>query len=68
MSNKIVFAFRNYPELFYYDNTFWLNQKPCKKVYNSGTIQIRKGKFSVGLKKLRTLSYKSQIEINECPF
>ncbi len=69
MSNKIVFTFKNYPGLFYYDNSFWLNEKPCKKVYNSGTIQIRQGNNHIaGLNKLRKLAYKTQIEISECPF
>jgi hypothetical protein len=68
MSKKIVYAFYGYEDLFFYDGQFWLKEKACKKVYNSGTTQIRQGRFSVGLKKLRKLAYKKEVEIVECPF
>jgi len=73
LKNKDLFvncyAFKGYDNLYFYDNTFWLNDKPCKKVYNSGTTQIRQGnKHIAGINKLRKLAYKTKIEINECPF
>jgi len=69
MKTKTIFVFNGYENLHAEaDGTFWLNDLPCRKVYNSGTIQIRRGKFSVGLNKLRKLAIKKEVEINQCPF
>lgn len=47
---------------------FFYNEKPVRKIYNNGSIAISVNKSKLGLNKLRKLAYKSQIEINECPF
>lgn len=71
MNKQIVsYGFVGYPELFFYNDTFWFKEYPCKKVYNGGTIQIRcnKFKFSKGLKTLRKLAYKTEIQKQNTPF
>jgi len=66
---QIIYKFKDIDNLYCdLNGNFFFNNKPISKIYNNGTLSIRCGKTKKGLKKLRKLAYKSEIEIEVIPF
>jgi hypothetical protein len=64
-----VYLFRGIPELYAnMKGEFFYKGAPARIVYNNGTRSVLCGKTKRGLIKLRTLAYKSAIEVAELPF
>jgi hypothetical protein len=64
-----IYRFKGIEDLYAdMDGNFFYKGKPAKKMYNNGTVAIKCGTTKRGLIKLRTLAYKSSMEIEDLPF
>ena len=66
---ETIYLFKDVPDLCAdTDGNFYYKNRPVKKIYNNGTLSVRTGNTKLGIKKLRSLAYRSFIEKTECPF
>jgi hypothetical protein len=69
MPMQEVYLFKGIPNLYSdVKGNFFYQNKPAPLVYNNGSISVLCGKSKRGIIKLRTLAYKSFIEIDNLPF
>ena len=63
---EVVYKFKGIEGLYCdLKGNFFFKGKPLSKIYNNGTLAIRIGKTKRGLKKLRTLAFKTTIDVQE---
>jgi len=64
----IAYKFTNFEGLIFHSNKFWMNEKPCKIVYNNGSKSVLVGSRKLGIIKLRKSAIKTEIESIKLPF
>lgn len=64
----IAYKFLNIEGLVFHSEKFWMNEKPCKVVYNNGSKSVLVGKTKLGISKLRKKAVKIEIEEIKLPF
>jgi hypothetical protein len=64
----IAYKFINFEGLIFHSNKFWMNEKPCRVVYNNGSKSVLVGNRKLVIMKLRKNAIKIQIESIKLPF
>jgi hypothetical protein len=64
----IAYKFINFEGLIFHSNKFWMNEKPCRVVYNNGSKSVLVGNQKLGIIKLRKNAIKIETTKTKLPF
>ena len=69
MPQQKIYRFKGIEDLHADENgNFFFRNKRAKKIVNNGSLAVLAGRTKYGIKKLRTLAYKTSVQVEECPF